>query len=116
MTATSTTHSELISAFEASLLHTPLQDQVTEVLQHLPLQAILFMDNKAAISMASNNVLTNQNRHFLTKFYYLHELIENDVLSIQYINTHDQVADGFSKALSEDLHVTFLANLVMEGS
>ena len=71
----------------------------------------LLLDNEAAIAMASANVLTNSNRHFLVKYHYLHELISENRLRIEFVSTHDQLADGLTKPLPDVLHAAFLTDI-----
>lgn len=85
MVATSTCHSEYIAAYEATLQAIPIQDQLQEIVTPLSISLpppLLCVDNTAAIATANKGILTHQNRHFITKYYWLHEQIEQGNITV----------------------------------
>jgi hypothetical protein len=65
------------------------------------------VDNTAAISTASNGILTSRNRHYVVKYYWLHEQVDFGRLEIQYVSTKDQLADILTKPLLSDVITRF---------
>jgi hypothetical protein len=102
--ATSTAHSEFIAAYDAALAALPLYPLLCEI---LPDQAIpkprLITDNLATLNTASTGLLTRQNRHFLVKFYWLHEQIKNDELVPSWVPSDQQLADLLTKPPSPQM-------------
>ena len=116
MVATSTCHSEYIAAYEATLQAIPLQNQLEEILTPLSntislLPPLLCVDNEAAIAAANKGLLTRQNRHFITKFYWLHEQIEEGKITVKYVNTKEQLADALTKPVTRSVLDTFCKNI-----
>jgi hypothetical protein len=110
MVATSTCHSEYIAAYEATLQALPLQDLLQEIVKPLSISLpppILCVDNTAAITSANKGILTRQNRHFLTKYYWLHEQIEEGNITVEYVNTKEQLADILTKPGTRHMLDTF---------
>ena len=100
MTATSTAHAEMIAAYEGCLLLESIQSIYKQLQPDAPVPVIL-CDNQAAITSAKSGFFTNQNRHFMTKLYYLIDEIKYGRLVIEYVPTDQQLADGLTKALPE---------------
>jgi hypothetical protein len=114
--ATSTAHSEYIAAYEGALQVLPLQDLLGEILKPLSLTIktpTLIIDNIAAFTTAQNGILSRQNRHFLVKYYYLHEQVEKGVLNIHWVSTDEQLADIFTKVVRPETLLKFMASLRM---
>ena len=114
MVATSTCHSEYIAAYEAALLALPIQDLLQEIVTPLSISLpppILCVDNTAAITSANKGVLTRQNRHFLTKYYWLHEQIDEGNITVKYVNTKEQLADILIKPSTGYMLTTFLKDI-----
>jgi hypothetical protein len=65
------------------------------------------VDNTAAITTANKGILTRQNRHFITKFYWLHEQIEEGNITVKYVNTKEQLADALTKPVKRSALDTF---------
>jgi len=114
MVATRTCHSEYIAVYEAALLALPIQDLLQEIVTPLSISVptpILCVDNTAAITSANKGVLTRQNRHFLTKYYWLHEQIEEGNITTKYVNTKEQLADALTKPVTRPILDTFCRDI-----
>jgi hypothetical protein len=104
--ATSTAHSEYIAAYEAALQVLPLQDLLEEITSPLAYTVkipTLVVDNTAAFTTAQSGILTRQNRHFLVKYYYLHEQLSHGALDMHWVSTEEQLADVLTKAVRPEL-------------
>lgn len=64
-----------------------------------PLVAELFVDNMSAIQLCKNPVFHDQSKHIVTRYHYIRECIEDETVTVEYINTEDQLADIFIKTL-----------------
>ncbi len=114
MVATSTCHSEYIAAYEATLQALPIQDQLQEILTPLSVSVpspLLCVDNTAAITSANKGILTRQNRHFLTKYYWLHEQVDEGNITVKYVNTKEQLADSLTKPAIRSVLDTFCKDI-----
>jgi hypothetical protein len=96
--ATSTAHSEFIAAYDATLAVLPLYPLLSEILpDHAIPKPRLITDNLATLTTANSGLLTRQNRHFLVKYYWLHEQLDNNELTAGWIPTDQQLADLLTK-------------------
>jgi len=71
----------------------------------------LYGDNQASISIAKNPVGHTRAKQIDIRFHYLRELVERDIISIEYIATNSMLADGLTKPLAPVLFARFLTML-----
>ena len=60
----------------------------------------LFCDNQGAIVLSKDSTFHMRTKHIDTCFHFVHEIINNNILSISYCPTDEMIADIFTKALS----------------
>lgn len=60
----------------------------------------IYEDNSGAIDIAKNGNSTKNSKYIEVHYHYIHECIINKIINIVKINTDDNVADIFTKALS----------------
>jgi histone deacetylase 1/2 len=65
-----------------------------------PPMARLWCDNIGAKYLSANSVFHARTKHIEVDYHFVRERVANKLLQIEYIPTGDQVADGFTKALS----------------
>ena len=63
---------------------------------------IINCDNTSTISMFKNHVLHSKTKHIAIKYHVLREKVAEKEIKLEYINTKEQSADIFTKALSKD--------------
>eukprot|EP00253_Pinus_taeda_P030966 PITA_30966 len=61
----------------------------------------LWCDNQSAIQLCKDPVQHQRSKHIELHMHFIRKLIHDHVLEVQYCSTDDQVADIFTKALSE---------------
>ena len=59
----------------------------------------IFCDNTSTINISKNHVQHSRTKHIDIRHHFIRELVENKVLVLEYIETHKQIADIFTKAL-----------------
>jgi hypothetical protein len=65
-----------------------------------PLQARLYCDNQSTVALAHNPLASDRSRHINVKHRKVQELIENQVMNVEWISTTDQVADILTKQMT----------------
>ncbi|GKD97132.1 hypothetical protein Tco_1381029, partial [Tanacetum coccineum] len=60
----------------------------------------MYCDNTGAIAKAKDHGVTKGARHFCAKVHYLRETIELGDVGIEKVDTYDNLADPFTKALA----------------
>ena len=59
-------------------------------------------DNKSVINLTKNLILHSRTKHIEVRHHFIREQVTNRVVSLEYINTENQLADIFTKPLIED--------------
>lgn len=80
-----------------------------------PPAARLWCDNLGAKYLSTNPIFHARTKHIEIDFHFVRERVASRLLDIQFINSGDQVADGFTKALPTVKLAKFRSNLNLEG-
>ncbi|GKD38254.1 hypothetical protein Tco_1258461 [Tanacetum coccineum] len=73
----------------------------------------MYCDNTEAIAIAKDDEVTKGSRHFRAKVHYLLETIKLGDVKIEKIDTNDNLADPFTKALAFPKHSELTRNIGM---
>nr|GEY40072.1 hypothetical protein [Tanacetum cinerariifolium] len=71
----------------------------------------IYCDNTGAIAIAKDDGVTNGARHFYAKVHYLRKTIKLGDIKIEKIDTDDNLADSFTKALAFSKHSELTRNI-----
>ena len=71
----------------------------------------LWCDNIGATYLLANQVFHARTKHIEIDFHFVREQVTKKLLDIEFINSGDQIADGFTKPLTEQLLIKFRNNL-----
>jgi hypothetical protein len=96
----STTEAELVALNLCALQVQWLKLLLGDDLGVGPLQAKLYCDNQSTVTVAHNPIASDRSRHINVKHRKVQELIEHQVLSVEWISTADQVADILTKQMT----------------
>ena len=88
-----------------------IQTLLREIGISSPRMAKLWCDNMGAKYLSSNPVFHARTKHIEVDFHFVRERAVKKLLEIDYIPTGDQIADGFTKALSVRQLENFKHNL-----
>nr|GEX90442.1 hypothetical protein [Tanacetum cinerariifolium] len=111
--ATSSTDAEYIAAFDAS----KEAIWICKFIFGLGIVSIIeepismYCDNIGAIAIAKDDGVTKGERHFRAKVHYLRETIKLGDVKIEKIDTDDNLADPFTKALAFSNHFELTRNI-----
>jgi hypothetical protein len=61
----------------------------------------LLCDNESAICMTNNSVEHSRTKHIYIQYHFLRDHQQKGDIEIAYVNTHNQLADIFTKPLDE---------------
>ena len=61
---------------------------------------MLYVDNKATISLIKNLVLHDWSKHIEIRFHYIQECADRRLIKIDFIRTEEQLGDIFTKYLA----------------
>jgi hypothetical protein len=97
--ALSSCEAEYIATTAATCQGVWLSRLLGELTGRVPAKFSLLIDNKSAIALCHNPVLHNRSKHIDTKFHYIRECIEDELLDVDHIGTQRQLADILTKFL-----------------
>ena len=106
--ALSTTESEYIALSNSLRDVIPLINLLQELRFVIPHQEALpnvhctvFEDNKGCIELVKSPKMRPRTKHIGLKYHHFRKHVSDKKVSIQYIDTKEQIADIFSKALAD---------------
>ncbi|GKC60700.1 hypothetical protein Tco_1088298 [Tanacetum coccineum] len=104
--ATSSTNAEYIAAFDASKEAVWIRKFIfgLGVIPTTEEPINMYCDNTRAIAIVKDHGVTKGARHFCAKVHYLRETIEMGDAKIEKVDTDDNLADLFTKALAFPIH------------
>lgn len=100
--ALSTTESEYIAASETVKELVWINRLLMELVTNRPPSPTLFMDNQSAIRLIKNPEYHKRTKHIDVRYHYIRDMFEEELFKIEFISTHEQSADIFTKALPKD--------------
>jgi histone deacetylase 1/2 len=96
----SSTEAEYKSLANATAEILWVQKLLNELKISHPPRARLWCDNLGATYLSANPVFHARTKHIEIDFHFVRERVAQKLLEIRFINSGDQVADGFTKPLS----------------
>ena len=72
-------------------------------LDHIPIKC----DNTSAINLSKNSIQHSRTKHIDIRHHFLRDHVQNGDISLEFVNTNNQLADIFTKPLNEE-RLTFI--------
>ena len=63
---------------------------------------VIYCDSTSAINISKNLVMYSKIKHIAIKYDFLRELVQDKEVSLEYVNTKEQITNIFTKPLSND--------------
>ena len=73
---------------------------------------VLGVDNTACIDIAHDVGVSGRTKHYDRAIHYLRDLTQMRRVLPTYVNTHQQLADGFTKVLDKSTFTKWVAHLL----
>ena len=100
--ATSTTHSEYIACYAATIEVIWLRRLLASIGIPQSKPTVIYTDSQSAMRLAVNLEFHSRTKHVDAKFHFLREQVVLCSIELQYIPTLQQIADILTKALTPD--------------
>jgi hypothetical protein len=97
--AASSCEAEYVAAFAAAKENSWLRSVFLGIKLPFKNTTIIHCDNNAAICLSEDPLLHDRVKHIDIKYHFIRERAESKELKLKYINTKDNLADIFTKAL-----------------
>jgi len=114
----STVESEYVALSDAVRGGCSTQYVLEELLTASPVMHV-YSDNQGAIFNAMNQTLNKQTKHIAIRYHFVREIVQSDRATLQYVPTHDNPADIFTKSVPKDTllkHSKRIMNLESSGA
>ena len=72
----------------------------------------IFVDNKATIYNSENQSINPKSKHIDIRYHHIRDLVNKGLIKLNYINTKENLADGFTKYLNNTLMDKFRISLL----
>jgi len=95
----STTEAEFVAAAHGACQGIWLRNVLEEIGETLEEGTVMYCDNSSTIKLSKNPVLHGRSKHIHVRYHFLRELVNDGVMQIKFCPTHEQLADGMTKAL-----------------
>jgi hypothetical protein len=99
--ALSTCAAEYIALSEGSQQLAQLNNLLIDIEHNIPME--IYCDNEAAILIAGDNTSKKKTKYLSRAFYFINDFIRQYKIKIAWTNTHDQLADIFTKRLGPNI-------------
>ena len=73
----------------------------------------IYCDTQSCIKLSLNPVFHNRSKHIEIPYHYVRDMVEKDVIKLEYISTEDQIADILTKPLAKPKVELFCKELGM---
>jgi len=74
---------------------------------------LIYCDNRANISLLKNQTLHSRVKHIEIKHHFIRDHIQNGTVNLQFVTTNDQLANIFTKPLTEERLILLRSQLGM---
>lgn len=74
----------------------------------------IHVDNKAVIYLCENEIVSPKTRHMAIKMYHVKEQVKSGKIKLKYIESKNNLADGFTKYLNKNLMDKFRESILFE--
>jgi hypothetical protein len=105
--AQSTAEAEYIAASAASREAVWLRKLLSDLFSSELEPTVIHCDNQSCIKLTENPVFHDRSKHIEMRYHYVRDMVQKNVLSIQYVPTTEQTTDIFTKPLSLTKFVYF---------
>jgi hypothetical protein len=61
---------------------------------------VILCDNQSCIKMTENTVFHDKSKHIEIQYHYIYDMVQRGAVKLQYVGTHERVADVLTKPLS----------------
>ena len=107
----SSAEAEYVAAAAAACQTVWMRKVLDELLHEQKEATQIYCDNMSAIALSKNHVFHKQSKHIDTRYHYIRELVNDEIISVQFCRSEDQFADIFTKPLGNELFKIHRKNL-----
>ena len=99
----STTEAEYVAAAYGACQAVWLRNVLEDIGFNQEKGTTLFCDNSSAIKLSRNPVLHGRSKHISVRYHFLRDLVSDEVISMEYCSTQEQLSDIMTKPVKLDV-------------
>lgn len=88
-----------------------IKSYLADIDVHVHGPVTVFGDNQGSLALAKNPVFHARTKHIDIQHHFIRDCVASGTIFVDYISTHDMLADGLTKPLSRDKHLRFAYEL-----
>jgi hypothetical protein len=97
--ALSSCEAEFMAATSAACQGLWLRNMVSDLLGEKIQKVKILVDNESAIALMKNPVFHKRSKHIDTKYHFIRECVEREMICVDHVSGKQQKADTLTKAL-----------------
>jgi hypothetical protein len=78
-----------------------LRKLLADLFGHEMDSTVIHCDNQSCVKLSENPVFHDKSKHIEIKYHYIRDMVQRKAIHVQYLSTHEQVADVFTKPLAK---------------
>ena len=78
-----------------------LRKLLANLFDHEMDSTIIHCDNLSCVKLSENHVFHDKSKHIEIKYHYIRDMVQRKAIHVQYLPTHEQIADIFTKLLAK---------------
>jgi hypothetical protein len=91
-----------------------LRKLLTYLFDHEMDSTIIHYDNQSCVKLSENPVFHDKSKHIEIKYHYIRGMVQRKEVHVQYLPTHEHIADIFTKPLARTKFEYFRERLDLE--
>jgi hypothetical protein len=99
--ALSTAEAEYIALSVAVREAVWLHKLLTDLFDHEMDPTTIHCDNQSCVKLSENPVFHDRSKHIEIKYHYIRDMVQRKTVHMQYLPTHEQIVDIFTKPLAK---------------
>ena len=90
-----------------------LRKLLTDLFDYEMDSTVIHCDNQSCLKLSENLVFHDKSKHIEIKYHYIRDMVQRKAVHVQYLSTHEQVVDVFTKPLARTKFEYFHERLVL---
>jgi hypothetical protein len=74
---------------------------LTDLFDHEMDPTTIHCDNQSCVKLSENPVFHDRSKHIEIKYHYIRDMVQRKTIHVQYLPTHEQITDIFTKPLAK---------------
>ena len=98
----STTEAEYVAAASCACQGVWIRKILKQLGQEQKKGTLILCDNSSSIKLSKNPVMHGRCKHIDVRYHFLRDLVKEEIVSMEYCSTQEQLSDIITKALKLD--------------